>query len=209
VVLGWRENKKNLINVERTTMWLRPAFEIGIWNAWIFMSYLLLSFVFFTYIAIKRGAPSHNESGLSRSEKIVAFSSKLILLPALVYSIFLPLKLGTMWFFIGLPIVLIGLIAYTVVLINWATTPLGEPVSRGLYRYSRHPMYVTTFIFFIGLGIATASWVILLYSILLVVSCIVFADAEEQGCLNKYGNAYRKYMNRTPRWIGMPTSRKN
>jgi protein-S-isoprenylcysteine O-methyltransferase Ste14 len=181
-----------------------PAFEIGIWNAWIFMSYLLLSFVFFTYIAIKHGAPSHNESGLSRSGKIVAFSSKLILLPALVYSIFLPLKLGTMWFFVGLPIMLIGLITYTAVLVDWATTPLNEPVSRGLYRYSRHPMYVTMFVFFIGLGIATASWIILLYSILLLVSCIVFANAEEQGCLNKYGSAYREYMNRTPRWIGIP-----
>jgi protein-S-isoprenylcysteine O-methyltransferase Ste14 len=183
-----------------------PAFEIGIWNAWIFMSYLLLSFVFFTYIAIKHGAPSHKESGLSRSGKTVAFSSKLMLLPALVYSIFLPLKLGTMWFFIGLPIMLIGLITYTVVLVNWATTPLNEPVSRGLYRYSRHPMYVTMFVFFIGLGIATASWIILLYSILLMVSCIVFANAEEQGCLDKYGNSYREYMNRTPRWIGLPKS---
>jgi protein-S-isoprenylcysteine O-methyltransferase Ste14 len=183
-----------------------PAFEIGVWNAWIFMSYLLLSFVFFTYIAIKHSAPSHKESELSRSEKIVAFSSKLILLPALVYSIFLPLKLETMWFFIGLTIMLIGLITYTVVLVNWAATPLNKPVSRGLYRYSRHPMYVTMFIFFIGLGIATASWVVLLYSILLLVSCVVFANAEEQGCLDKYGNAYREYIDRTPRWMGMPKS---
>jgi protein-S-isoprenylcysteine O-methyltransferase Ste14 len=62
------------------------------------------------------------------------------------------------------------------------------------------------FVFFIGLGIATASWIILLYSILLVVSCIVFAKSEEQGCLDKYGNTYRDYMNRTPRWIGIPKS---
>jgi protein-S-isoprenylcysteine O-methyltransferase Ste14 len=91
-----------------------------------------------------------------------------------------------------------------VVLVNWATTPINEPVSGGLYRYSRHPMYATMFVFFIGLGLATASWIILLYSILLVVSCIVFANAEEQGCLDKYGNSYREYMNRTPRWIGIP-----
>jgi len=32
----------------------------------------------------------------------------------------------------------------------------------------------------------------------------VFVVPEEQACLNKYGDAYREYMNRTPRWLGMP-----
>jgi len=27
---------------------------------------------------------------------------------------------------------------------------------------------------------------------------------EEQGCLDHYGDSYREYMKRTPRWIGMP-----
>jgi protein-S-isoprenylcysteine O-methyltransferase Ste14 len=29
---------------------------------------------------------------------------------------------------------------------------------------------------------------------------------EERLCLEKYGDAYRDYMNRTPRWIGIPKS---
>jgi protein-S-isoprenylcysteine O-methyltransferase Ste14 len=181
-----------------------PVFEIGVWNAWIFMSYLLLSFVFFTYVALRHDAPSQKDIGLSKSGMTLASSSKLILLPVLIYSIFLPLKLGTLWFSIGLPITLIGLIAYTVVLVNWANTPHDEPVSRGLYRYSRHPMYVTMFVFFIGLGIATASWIILLCAVLLMAGCVAFAKAEEQGCISKYGNTYREYMNKTPRWIGLP-----
>ena len=187
-------------------MSLIPAFEIGLWNAWIPMLYLILSFPFFIRIAIKQGAPSPEESELSMGGKIVAYSSKLLLIPALVYSIFLPLKLGTMWLYIGLPITLIGLITYTMVLVNWATTPLNEPITRGLYRYSRHPMYVTNFVFFLGLGIATASWIFLLFSIVLVVGCFAFVNVEEQGCLKKYGDTYREYMNRTPRWIGIPKS---
>ena len=75
----------------------------------------------------------------------------------MIYSIFLPLKLGTIWFYVGLPITLIGLATYTIVLVNWANTPPGEPVTKELYRYSRHPMYVTTFLFFLGVSIATAS----------------------------------------------------
>ena len=131
-----------------------PAFEIGVWNAWIFMAYLLLSIIPFMYIAIKRSAPSVDESGLSRIKKVFAGSSKLLLFPAMIYSIFVPLKLGTAWFYVGLPITLIGLITYTFVLINWATTPLENQICRGLYRYSRHPMYVTLFVFLLGLSIS-------------------------------------------------------
>ena len=187
-------------------MSLIPAFEIGVWNAWIFMAYLLLSFIPFIYIAVKKRAPSVKESGLSVVAKIFASSSKLLLFPAMVYSIFLPMKLGTVWFYVGLPITLIGLIAYTIVLVNWATTPLDNQVSRGLYRYSRHPMYVTMFVFFLGLSIVTASWVLLLLFIVLVVGCVVFVNVEEQSCLQIYGDSYRKYMIKTPRWIGIPKS---
>jgi len=31
--------------------------------------------------------------------------------------------------------------------------------------------------------------------------------AEERGCLETYGDEYKEYMNRTPRWIGIPKSR--
>jgi protein-S-isoprenylcysteine O-methyltransferase Ste14 len=111
-----------------------------------------------------------------------------------------------MWFYIGLPVTLTGLVVYTMVLVNWATAPLNEPVSRGMYRYSRHPMYVTFIVFLLGISIATASWVFLLFSILFGIGCAAFVDVEERSCLQQYGKSYRKYMDRTPRWIGMPKS---
>jgi protein-S-isoprenylcysteine O-methyltransferase Ste14 len=183
---------------------LVPAWEIGVWNAWIFMAYLLLSFIPFFYIAIKKKTPSVKETGLSKIPMMFASSSKILLLPAMIYSIFLPLKLGTVWFYVGLPVTLIGLIAYTVVLVNWATTPIDSQISKGLYRFSRHPMYVTMSIFLLGLGIITASWVLLLFFIILVVGCAVYVNVEEQSCLGKYGDTYREYINRTPRWLGKP-----
>jgi len=85
--------------------------------------------------------------------------SKVIIVPAMIYSVFLPLKLGTTWFCAGLPITLIGILTGTIVLMNWANTPSGEPVTRGLYIYSRHSMYITTFLFFLGITIASASLV--------------------------------------------------
>ena len=183
-----------------------PAFEIGVWNAWIFMAYLWLSMIPFMYIGIKKGAPSAEDSVLSRVAKMFATASKLLLLPVTVYSVFLPMKLGTAWFYAGLPITLIGLVTYTIVLVNWATTPMDSPVSSGPYRYSRHPMYGAMFVFFLGMSIVTASWVLLLFFIIFVVGCVVYVNIEEQSLLGEYGDAYREYMNRTPKWLGIPKS---
>jgi len=187
---------------------LIPAFEIGLWNAWIFMLVDALTIPVFLRIGKNRWSPSPEKAmaGMSRVEKIILYGSKVLFVPALIYSIFLPLKLGTMWFHIGLPITLIGLIAGVMVLVNWATTPPDEPVTRGLYRYSRHPMYVSAFIMYVGLGIACASWVILLFAVVFTVISFFYADAEEQLTLELYSDSYREYINKTPRYIGIPKS---
>jgi len=36
----------------------------------------------------------------------------------------------------------------------------------------------------------------------------ILAAPEERFCLEKYGDAYRNYLNRTPRWLGIPKSGK-
>ena len=125
---------------------------------------------------------------------------------ATAYSIFLPFKLGTIWFATGLIIFLLGLIVNTIASVNFATTPMNEPVTRGVYRYSRHPIYVALFLIYLSVSIASASWVFLLFTVLLVVQVSFSATEEERYCLWKYGDAYREYMNRTPRWIGIPKS---
>ena len=127
----------------------------------------------------------------------------LVFFFALIYSIFLPLKLGTIWFYVGLPVTLIGLVTLTIVMVNFATTPWDKPITKGLYHYSRHPAYITTAIFLLGVGIASASWLFLLLSITFTILNSLRAIFEERFCLEKYGDAYRQYMNETPRWIGI------
>ena len=62
------------------------------------------------------------------------------------------------------------------------------------------------FVLFIGIGVASASWVILLCGVLWVVLWNIAVPAEERFLLEKYGDAYREYMDKTPRWIGLPKS---
>ena len=187
-------------------MSLIPAFEIGLWNAWLLI--LPLALIPAVLTSVKKGVFKKTEStaNLSKSERIVFALSKVSLGLLFLYSIFLPLKLGTLWFYVGFPISLLGTVMYIIVSVNIATTPVDRPVTRGLCRYSRHPMYVTSFIAPIGAGIASASWVFLLFTILLIAASFYFAPVEEQSCLETYGDAYREYMKRTPRYIGIPKS---
>jgi protein-S-isoprenylcysteine O-methyltransferase Ste14 len=193
-------------------MSLIPAFETGVWNAWIFMVPFLLVNLLFFILMIKKGAPGgpSRVPCKSKATLLIATASKIIYLPAIFYSVFLPLKPGTIWFYIGLPITLVGLLGSIVVMVNWAVTPAGEPVMRGFYRYSRHPIYVTGVFMLLGMSVISASWVFLLFTIIFGIGVTrpYIIKIEEAQCLGHYRAAYRDYMNRTPRWIGLPKSKK-
>ncbi len=189
-------------------MSLIPAFKIGLWNAWIFILLVLLPLLL--VVLFRRGVfkktDSIHSSILTGTENKIFIFSKVILFSVFIYSIFLPLQLGTIWFYTGLPIYLLGLILHTTTWVNVATSPFDKPVTKGLYRYSRHPMYVTFPLIFIGTSIATASWLFLLLSIVLIITHFYNGTIEERECLEVYGKAYREYMNKTPKWVGIPKS---
>jgi protein-S-isoprenylcysteine O-methyltransferase Ste14 len=188
-------------------MTLLPAFRIGLWNAWILMVLFIAASMAFLSIdnekSGKRGEGEPTWSEQSRTTQIVLVITHIIMMPfTLIYSIFLPLKLGTLWLYVGFPIYLLALVMGIMFSIAFATAPLGEPMSKGIYAVSRHPGYFAYFIACIGIGIACASWIFLLCALIWIVSWHFGVVEEERLLLEKYGDAYREYMNRTPRWIG-------
>ena len=187
-------------------MSLIPAFEIGVWNAWIFILYSLIPLFLALLISKGREEGSNFTAEFSKMQKNTHNFFHLTYFLLVIYSIFLPLKLGTIWFYVGLPICLLGLIPYTIAFVNVANTPIDNLVTTGIYRYSRHPMYLSLFPVLVGVGIAAASWVFLLLSVVYMIMPLLFIDTEERHCLKLYGDAYREYMNRTPRYIGIPKS---
>jgi protein-S-isoprenylcysteine O-methyltransferase Ste14 len=193
-------------------MSLVPAFKIGLWNAWILMVLLLAAGFVPLYIDNRRvekrseGEPKWSE--LSRTSKIAFVITHVVIMPfTFLYSIFLPLKLGTFWFLAGLPIYLLGLVMVLMVSISFSTAPLGEPLSKGVYAISRHPGYLGFFLGCVGTGLACASWVFLLCALIWIVAWHFGVIEEERFCLERYGDAYRQYANRTPRWIGFPRTK--
>ena len=198
-------------------MSLVPAFDIGLWNAWIFELCALLPVPIVLLIQKRRasgsekGAEAKGEPDyMNETEKKLFAFSRLVMFLPFIYSIFLPLKLGTTWFYVGLPIALVGLIMSLTTWAKFATAPFDyEPITTGLYRYSRHPMYITGFLMDIGISIACASWLFLVLAIAsMLFAHVWFASFEERLCLDKYGATYRDYMDRTPRWLRLPKSGK-
>ena len=186
-------------------MTLMPDFEIGVWNAWIFVLYTLV--IVFLLPVINKSVRETGDIAIAsvynRREIKILYSYHIIVFVMLIYSIFLPLQLGTVWFYVGLPIALLGLTIYTMVIVSFATSSLDrEVLTKGPYRYSRHPMYLSSSLAYVGVGIACASWLFLLLSVAYTVLSLISAIPEERFLLEKYGDAYREYMAKTQRWIG-------
>ena len=187
-----------------------PVFDIGVWNAWIFMSSFILQMLAVLLLGKKVWARSGHPADMkkSRTEKITGITGNAIWGLATVYSIFLPLKLGEVWFYTGLPVFLIGLGVLTAATISFAAAPAEKPATQGMYSFSRHPMYLSMFIIYIGTGIASASWLFLLLGLANAFWVHIEARVEERYCLERYNKDYREYINRTPRWLGLPQSEK-
>ena len=184
-------------------MLLIPAFEIGVWNGWIFTAFTVFH-IFLVSMVVRKDIGKKMDHGKEEQKKLTMAS--LLWFVLLLYSIFLPLKLGTAWFYSGVAVYLIGTVFLTLFFVDVAATPAGEPFTRGIYRYSRNPMYVGMILQFIGIGITTASWLFLLIALATIIPMWLIVTIEERSCLEKFGSTYREYMERTPRWIGLPKS---
>ena len=124
----------------------------------------------------------------------------------ILYSVFLPLPLRTPLLYVGIALFVVGLVVFEITNISWIKTEVDKPITTGIYQYSRHPIYLGVFIQFLGMGIASASGLFLLLAIIYIATSVYVTPAEERYCIDKYGDSYKQYLNRTPRWIGIPKS---
>ena len=189
-------------------MSLIPAFELGLWNAWILVIPILI--IMFSDMR----ATSIRESGkagdfqLTRKENRLTYAVFIPMVVSFVYAVFLPLQLSTIWLYSGLIVYLFGVFFTIVAIRNFATSPKDKVITKGLYRFTRNPMYVGMVLLQFGVGISCSSWLYLLLTVVLMILLIANSSAEERYCLYRYGENYKKYMNGTPRWIGIPNSKK-
>ncbi len=178
--------------------------QIGLWTGWWFSASfgiinLILMAVYRKSYA-KRLFPF--PPFLSRKEKVLSWASVFLFGRGMIlFTVFVPLKLGTGLFYLGTTIFILGLIFHTIAMFNFAFTPRDEPVVKGAYRFSRHPMQVISIVMWLGVGISTTSWVIIAACCIQMFISYYFLVAQERFCFETYGERYRAYMEKTPRYF--------
>jgi protein-S-isoprenylcysteine O-methyltransferase Ste14 len=85
--------------------------------------------------------------------------------------------------------------------LNWEPKNL---MTRGPFAYSRHPMYVTELALWLGWAVLYGSIIVLAGFVALCVVVNILAPREERALEAKFGEAYRQYRARVPRWPGLP-----
>ena len=113
--------------------------------------------------------------------------------------LFTSLKFGQRVFWIGLYSYLLGLVGFVYSLHTFNITPLGEPVSSGLYKFSRNPQWVAFALALLGCGVVVGSWTILLLLMDRVFMNHIRILGEVQGLETQYGKSYLVYKKSVPR----------
>jgi protein-S-isoprenylcysteine O-methyltransferase Ste14 len=101
--------------------------------------------------------------------------------------------------YVSWPLMGIGLAMFLISFIQlyWAKFRKRGMVAGGLYRFIRHPQYVAWSIFGLGIAIFWSRMIVILAYVSMLFVYYLLARSEERECLEKYGESYRNYYNKT------------
>jgi protein-S-isoprenylcysteine O-methyltransferase Ste14 len=109
---------------------------------------------------------------------------------------------------IGLLLIGTGLVL-RVLARGWkAENSRGSLVTSGLYAYIRHPLYVASFLIGLGLCLILGDGIVLLAYLILFIAIHGFViQGEERWMAGHWGEDYRRYAARVPRFLPRPRRR--
>ena len=183
-------------------MELFPPLKLGLFNGWL----LILTFWGIFGLTLRTYSPEgraqlFDRSGWNERQKRISAIGRPFTLVNIILIIFTPLKIGEPVFFIGLTLFLLGLFIVVSALVTYRDTPQGEPVTGGLYRYSRNPQWVGIFLVLLSGAIAIGSWTCVFIVFIVAVSYHFRILGEEQACLAQYGASYEAHLQKIPRYF--------
>ena len=71
----------------------------------------------------------------------------------------------------------------------------------GPYRWVRHPLYTIGSSFYVSFGMMADNWFIMMMGVLSFILMAIRTPKEEANLIEKFGDEYREYMNRTGRFF--------
>ncbi len=179
-----------------------PVLRLGWLNGWLLLALLVLTDGIF-FLAFRKGTVKRlfDRSGWRLWQIVLTVIGKLLALVTIVLIVLSPLKLGSSVFVVGLVLVMLGLTGLVKAMFDFRNAPPDQPATQGIYRITRHPQILASSLVILGCTIAIGSWFAMLF--LLLSRLLLHANllAEEDICLAVYGETYREYMQRAPRYL--------
>lgn len=169
---------------------------------WLLPPFFLLRFGLLARLnrdAVKRAARFAPPAG---GEKAAYWIYQLSNAGLLICLCFLKIRLAPAWLFgAGLAVYAAGLGLLAAAAAGFASPDENGMSRRGLYRFSRNPMYLSYFVFFAGCVLLTQSPVLLVLLLIFQLSSHWIILSEERWCKQTFGEAYLQYMKRVRRYL--------
>ena len=183
-------------------MELFPELKLGLLNGWVLLA-VEFAIQGFLLLIFPKDVVSRllDRSGWREKQKVFTVIGKVFSLVCLVLITLTPMKINTASFWVGMILYGTGLLGLVVSMINFNNTPFGQPVTSGVYKISRHPQIVSLFFIFLGICMVIGSWPALIALLLSKVLQHYGILAEEEVCLEQYGESYRRYLEEVPRYF--------
>jgi protein-S-isoprenylcysteine O-methyltransferase Ste14 len=141
--------------------------------------------------------------GLAVWAGVIAF----MINPALMAWSSIPLSAGARWAGAGLAIMTAGMLMWTLRSLgpNLTDTVVTREahtlVTRGPYRWVRHPFYDCVAVFVVAISLMMANWFIIASGMLMFALLAIRSRTEEQKLLERFGEPYRAYRAATGRFL--------
>ena len=180
-----------------------PQFSISISNAFWFTVLFWIS-----NLIVLKIYPTHYKDRVLKMPKfngvrqrIISVFNFFLFQGLLIVVLFMPLQFDTSYFVIGIITFILSFVAYIISLMNYATSIPDKPVTTGIYKLSRNPQQITTIFMWIGIGIMTNCLLIIVVCSIQLFTVYPTFKAQENFCIDKYGDDYIEYMKVAPRYF--------
>ncbi len=134
--------------------------------------------------------------GFENAVKPIYFVTELFL----VFSPLLAqIRTGTVYASIGWIVYVSGIALLAISLLNFSVSD--GVAKKGIYRYSRNPIYIGYFLIYLGIGLLIGSWFYLLVTLIYQYATHWLILSEERWCRAQFGESFAEYERKVSRYL--------
>ncbi len=183
-------------------MELLPELKLTLFNGWILLfSFYLLQLYNLTFVSKPMRDRLLDRSNFDRKQWIFTLIGKFFSVPAMILMILTPITTEFIEFLLGMVMFIFGMVGLRMAVLNFITTPLDQPVTKGLYSVSRNPQETMLSVIMFGIGFNVSSWIILILVLFSRIFNHFHILAQEEACIKQYGESYLEYMRKVSRYF--------